>query len=142
MAIRGSAWAFAGLEVVHLFGLTILLGSIIMLTLRFMGLTMREHPIGQVAREMGAGTVLGLTIVVLSGVLMFVSGAARYSVSSPFQFKMICFLAANIVHFTLYFKVTRSKEYRSTPRWVKVMGVLALLLWIGVGTAGRAIAFI
>src|SRR5690349_13140482 len=106
LGIRESKWGFAGLEVVHLFGLTILLGSIVMLTLRFLGLTMRKHPIKLVARELAPATAIGLAIVVSSGVLMFVSGAARYYISGAFQVKMLCFIVANIVHFTLYRKVT------------------------------------
>jgi hypothetical protein len=140
--VRGSEWAFAILEVVHLFGLTILLGSILMLTLRVLGLTMRKHPVRQVAGELTAGTVLGLALVLFSGSLMFVSGAARYYISGPFQIKMVCFLAANIVHFTVYFKAMRSTEMELTSRWTRLMSGVALLLWIAVGAAGRAIAFI
>ena len=50
--VRESSWAFATLEVVHLFGLTMLLGSVLMLSLRSFGLTMRKHSIGQVARDL------------------------------------------------------------------------------------------
>ena len=142
LAIRESKWGFAGLEVVHLFGLTILLGSIVMLSLRFWGLTMRKHPIGLVARELAPATAVGLIIVISSGVLMFVSGAVRYYISGAFQFKMLCFVVANIVHFSLYVKVTRSSDIRPDPLWIKIMGVVALLLWVGVGAAGRAIAFL
>ena len=52
LAIRESKWGFASLEVVHLFGLTILLGSLVMLSLRYLGLTMRKLPINRVAREL------------------------------------------------------------------------------------------
>lgn len=140
--VRGSEWAFATLEVVHLFGLTILLGSVLMLSLRFIGLTMRKHPAVQIARELAPGIMIGLTIVLSSGILMFVSGAARYYVSGPFQVKMVCFLAANILHFILYFRVTRASENQPATRWTKVLSGVALLLWIAVGAAGRAIAFI
>src|SRR5689334_18799368 len=109
-----------------------------MLTLRFLGLTMRKHPIKLVARELAPATAIGLAIVVSSGVLMFVSGAARYYISGAFQVKMLCFIVANIVHFTLYRKVTGKNDLAVEPRWIRIMGVLGLLLWIGVGAAGRA----
>ena len=139
--VRESPWAFALLEVIHLFGLTILLGSILMLTLRFFGLTMRRHPIQQVARDLAVGTVAGLTLNVFSGVLMFASGAVRYWVSGPFQFKMVCLVMAVIVQSTLYIRVTRSNKHELNPLWTKIIGGLAMLLWISVGAAGRAIAF-
>ena len=142
LTIRESKWGFAGLEVVHLFGLTILLGSLVMLSLRFLGLTMRKLPINRVARELAPATAIGLTIVIGSGVLMFVSGAVRYYISGAFQFKMACFLVANIVHFTIYWNVTRTGDMAVEPRWIRVMGVVALLLWVSVGAAGRAIAFL
>ena len=139
--IREAPWAFALLEVVHLFGLTILLGSILMLTLRFFGLTMRRHPIDQVARELAVGTAVGLGLIVFSGVLMFASGAVRYWVSGPFQFKMVCLLMAITVQSALYVRVTRRNKNELSPLWTKIIGGLALLLWISVGAAGRAIAF-
>jgi uncharacterized membrane protein len=142
LGIRESKWGFAGLEVVHLFGLTILLGSIVMLSLRYLGLTMRKHPIRVVARELAPATATGLVIVVTSGVLMFVSGAVRYYISGAFQFKMLCFIVANIVHFSLYRRVTRSNETNEGSRWIRIMGVVGLFLWISVGAAGRAIAFL
>ena len=103
---------------------------------------MRKLPINRVARELAPVTAIGLTIMIGSGVLMFVSGAVRYYISGAFQFKMACFLVANIVHFTVYRNVTRTSDMAVEPRWIKVMGVVALLLWVSVGAAGRAIAFL
>ena len=70
LAIRESKWGFASLEVVHLFGLTILLGSLVMLSLRYLGLTMRKLPINRVARELAPVTAIGLTIMIGSGVFL------------------------------------------------------------------------
>jgi hypothetical protein len=139
--VRESSWAFAALEVVHLFGLTLLLGSILMLSSRFFGLTMRQHSIGQVARDVSVGMFAGLALIGFSGILMFSSGAVRYSVSGPFQFKMVALLVAIVVQSSLYLKVTRSEDHRLNLRRTRLMGGLALLLWISVGAAGRAIAF-
>jgi len=139
--VRESSWAFATLEVVHLFGLTMLLGSVLMLSLRSFGLTMRKHSIGQVARDLSVGMFAGLALNVSSGILMFASGAVRYWVSGPFQFKMVCLLVAVVVQSSLYLKVTRSNDQQLNLRRTRLAGGVALLLWISVGAAGRAIAF-
>jgi hypothetical protein len=76
----------------------------------------------------------------LSGVLMFVSDALRYYQSGPFQIKVALLVVAFVFHFTWFRKISR--DGASFNRWVRrLTAVTAFLAWIGVGFAGRAIAF-
>ena len=139
-AIRESTWGFAWLEVFHLFGLSILLGSIVMRSLRMAGLFFRHRPVSKVTLALAPWTGLGMIVMAGSGSLMFASDAMRYYESEPFHIKLALLLAAFVFHFTWYRKATRD-EGRLSP-WVgKATAGFALLLWISVGFAGRAIAF-
>jgi uncharacterized protein DUF6644 len=139
-AIRESTWGFAWLEVFHLFGLTILLGSIIVRSLRLAGLFFRNRPMLKITRALGPWTGVGMILMGVSGALMFASDAMRYYESVPFHIKLALLLVAFIYHFTWFRKATR-EEGRHAP-WVgAATAALTLLIWISVGLAGRAIAF-
>ena len=139
-AIRESTWGFAWLEVFHLFGLTILLGSIVMRSLRLAGLFFRHRPMSKVTLALAPWTGLGMVLMAVSGALMFASDAMRYYESEPFHIKLGLLCVAFGLHFTWFRKASRD-EGRMSP-WVgKVTAAVTLLVWISVGFAGRAIAF-
>jgi hypothetical protein len=139
--IRESVWVFGLLEVFHLLGLTVLMGTILVLSLRLSGLVMTKQPVAELARQMSPWTSIGLTMMALSGALMFSSGAIKYYNSQPFRFKMVLLLAALLFHFTFFRRVSCADEKCFSPLAGKVVAGVALLLWLGVGAAGRAIAF-
>lgn len=138
--IRDSTWGFAWLEVFHLFGLTILLGSITVRSLRLAGLFFRHRPMMKVTAAVAPWTGVGMVLMGLSGALMFASDAMRYYESVPFHIKLTLLVVAFVYHFT-WFRKASSEEAHLTP-WVgKVTAVITALVWISVGFAGRAIAF-
>jgi len=136
--IRASTWAFALLEVIHLIGLTILLGTLAVVNLRLFGVGLRAPHIRDLAEDAWPWTVIGAVVTIGSGVLLFVSEAMKCYLSVPFFIK-IGLLAIAIV-FTLMFhkKMTQSDEPSTAS---KAGAVLSMALWFGVGLAGRAIAF-
>src|SRR5262245_7731649 len=140
--IRESNWAVAILEVFHLFGLIFLLGSVFMIALRSFGLVMHRDPVDKVVRNLAPATLGGLALMTLTGGLIFASGATRYVDSRSFQVKMSIYAIAIVVQCAVYILALRRREQASSGAiWVVMCG-LTMLLWFGVGIAGRAIAFI
>jgi hypothetical protein len=138
-AIRNHQYPFAVIEVVHLFGLTLLLGGIFLMSLRLFGLIMRDMPLSQVARQLGWISLMGLVVMAVTGVSLFASEALKCYNNNMYWYKMAFFFPATIFHFTLYRKVTRSDN--SPPFMRGLTGVLALFLWFGVAVFGRAIGY-
>lgn len=137
--IRLHQYPFAVIEVFHLFGLTLLLGGIFMMSLRLFGFTMRDMPVPQVAKQLGWISFLGLVIMVTTGLSLFASEANKCYSSTMYWYKMAFFFPAAIFHFTLYRKVTRSANPQPFLRGLT--GILALFLWFGVAVFGRAIGY-
>jgi len=73
-----STWRIAGLLTVHLFGLTLLLGSIVLTSMNLLGLFQRQKPAGELRREMQPVMLLGLAIMLASGALIFTGGAEAF----------------------------------------------------------------
>jgi hypothetical protein len=54
---------------------------------------------------------------------------------------MSCLLLAIVFTFTIQRKVIMTDETRLRPLWSKVVAVVSVLLWAGVGIGGRWIGF-
>src|SRR6476659_1115353 len=50
--VRTSTWAFAWASVVLLFGIVLLVGGVCLMSLRLLGLIMRDRPISRLARDL------------------------------------------------------------------------------------------
>jgi hypothetical protein len=140
-AIGQSSWAFAVIESVHLLALAVIGGAVLMLDLRLLGLGLRDQPIERVARDAFPWFVGSLMVMLITGVGLFLSEATKCYYSTPFWVKMTSLLLAMIFAFTVRRRVALAGEGQVRPIWLKVVAVVSLVLWFGVGAAGRWIGF-
>jgi hypothetical protein len=136
-----ATWRIAGLLTLHLFGLTALLGTIILMSLRLLGVFQARKPVAQLHREIAPVTLAGLLLMVATGSLIFTGGAEAYYAGYWFRTKMVLLMVALVFHFTLFRMVTTADEGRFPRAFHRLTGAAALVLWFGVACAGRAIAF-
>jgi hypothetical protein len=130
----------AALQIVHVVGLVLLLASLVLMSLRLLGLVLTEQPAVRVTRELAILLRSGLALTVISGCLMFLTGPRHYFYNSAFELKMGLLLAAVTVQFTLFRRIVAINPRH--PLVAKLAVVLSLLLWFGVSIAGRAIGFV
>ena len=142
VVIRDSRVLFPIIETFHLFALTILLGTTIVVSLRLLGVALRRQPLAELAVELAPWSNGSIVVMLASGVLLFVSEALKCYGSSAFRVKMLLLLVALVFHLTVFRSVSRADEASFAPIWRKVAGATALALWFGVGLAGRGIAFL
>ena len=144
-SIRESIWVFPIIESAHVLGLAISVGLLVWFDLRLVGWTMRHQPISVMHRQLMPWSLVGFSIMFLSGALLFWSNALRAYNSGFFQLKVLfLFLAAvNAIVFELTTK-RRIAEWDKAPlppKRVRLAGMLSLALWIAVITFGRATAY-
>ena len=136
-----STWRIAGLLTVHLFGLTLLLGSILLTSLNLLGVFQRQKPAAQLRREMQPVMLLGFVVMLASGSMIFTGGAEAYFAGYWFRLKMTLLLTAVIFQATVYQVVARADGNRVPRMARRATGLAMVLLWFSVACAGRAIAF-
>ena len=141
VTVRSSRLYFPIVETFHLLALTLLLGAIFMLNLRLCGLVMKNLPIQQVSRDLSPWLLWSLVAILATGFILFASEAMKCYSSGPFQAKMLFLFAAIAYHFTIFRKFTNTDR---EPRrvWGVAAGLVSVVLWLGVGLAGRGIAFL
>ena len=141
VTVRSSRIYFPVIETLHLLALTLLFGAIFMLNLRLCGLVMKSLPIEQISRDLSPWLVGSLVAILATGFLLFASEAMKCYSSGPFQAKMLFLIAAIAYHFTIHRKLTNNG--REPKRlWGIAAGSISVVLWLGVGLAGRGIAFL
>jgi hypothetical protein len=128
---------FSLVDTLHQLGMVLFLGCITVMSLRLLGVLMPRRPISEVTRDLRHGTIAGLATMFVTGPLVAVAEPERWYTDGPFRLKMAILLAALIFHFTLFRRVTQRDE--PGPLLSRCTGVLALLLWFGVGWMGRLI---
>jgi hypothetical protein len=142
--IRESDWLFPSIETVHVFALVLVVGTIMTVDLRLLGLANKERPFSQVASEMLPWTWTAFAIAALAGMLMFSSKALTYYGNIPFRLKMVCLLLAGINMAMFHWLGTRhleSWDRGRPPPAAKLAGGASLLLWVTIVAAGRWVGF-
>jgi hypothetical protein len=141
LAVRNSRVYFPFIETIHLLAMTLLFGAIFMLNLRLSGLIMKNLPLRQMSRNLSPWLIGSLVVILATGFVLFSSEAMKCYSSGPFQAKMLFLFAAVICHFTVYRRLINA-DCEPKRLWAVTTGLLSLVLWLGVGLAGRGIAFL
>jgi hypothetical protein len=141
--VRHSAWAWAVLEIVHFFGLSLLLGTVGLFDLRLMGYA-KAIPPKALHRLVPLG-VAGFLINMVTGTLFFISSPGLYIGNIAFEIKMVLLVLAaiNVAAFYLVMRrpVMALEAGGVTPLPARIIGGISLAVWISVLVAGRMEAF-
>ena len=143
-AIRESAIVFPVILSLHLTGMGLFGGMILMTDLRLLGIALTKHPVSDIVNGLRPWKHLGLTLTAGCGILLLWSKAAIYYPNPYVRIKLMLF-ALIIIHAIVFRSVYRNVADldRATviPGRAKLAAVLSLVLWISVLTAGRWIGY-
>ena len=143
--IRENGWSFPIIECVHVLAITFVVGTVVMVDLRLLGVASRQRAISRLTTEILPWTWGGFVVALITGSLMFSSAAVKYFGNIPFRIKfvMMVLAGANMVvfHLTTARSMEHWDEHPSPPLLAKVAGALSITCWIGVIAAGRWIGF-
>ncbi len=137
--LNSSELIFPTLEVIHIVGFAVLVGTIALVDFRLLNLGMRRQKVSELAKDLAPWTLIGLTMVLLSGPLMFSSDPDMYYLNRSFQVKMVLLLLAIIFQYTIHRRATKLEGQES---WQKLVACVSMALWVGVVFGGIFIAFI
>ena len=128
-----NSWLFPAIQSIHLTGIALLVGTIIIVDLRLLGGILRRYSVPEIVGQFGRWTRLGFMVMLTTGPILFASDVGRYSQNPAFLLKMLCLLLAVSLHFARL-------KWLTTPRHAKLAAIASIGLWTCVVLAGRAIA--
>ena len=139
--IIGSNWLFPVIESVHLLGLAVLGGAILVVDMRLLGLGLKNHPVVALARDARPWLRGALVVMIATGVPLFLSEPIKCYYSQAFWNKMTALAIGLLFTFTIRARVTETESVQNTARRQAVVGALSLALWFTVAASGRWIGF-
>ena len=143
--IRDSLLLFPLLEAVHVVGLAMVVGTIVIIDLRLLGVATMHRTFQRLADDTLKWTLAAFLLTAVTGALMFITNAAVYFHNNWFRAKLVLLVlaAANAIGFELIARrrMNDADLAQTTPMRAKVIGTVSLLIWISVIVAGRMIGF-
>lgn len=140
VAIRESIWMFPIIEAVHLLGLALIGGAVLLVDMRLAGVVLRSQPVAKLAEDVQPWLIGSLLMMLTTGLMLFTSEALKCYYNPAFWLKMLFLVLAITFTFTLRRKTIAAEE-RVAPFRMRIVAVVSVLLWSGVGLMGRGIGF-
>jgi hypothetical protein len=136
--LNNNEWSFPLAECVHIAMFAMSIGTIAVVDLRLLGLLFKKQTPADVLKATSLWTLIGLVVVITSGLIIFTTDPLSYFYNNAFRYKLIALAVAVLFNYTIHRKVAMSSQSR--PLQVMVGG-LSLLLWISIVFAGIFYAF-
>ena len=144
-AMRQELWLYPAVEILHIWGFVVLVGSIAMFDLRLLGLS-RGISVRLLSRHLLPWTLGALLVIVPTGLMMFMAHAGEFISNRAFVLKLTLIFAAGInaaaFHLGSFRTVQQWDSGASAPAAAKLHATLSLLIWMGVIACGRLLAYI
>lgn len=135
-AIQSSTWAYPALEVVHIVGIALLVGNLVLLELRVFGRG-TAIPIHELARLSLGLAAAGFGMAAISGLLMFSTQPGELLGNRAFTLKMVLLLLAGCNAAWFHARGSLAK----LDGTARVLIFVSTLIWLSVLTCGRWIAY-
>jgi hypothetical protein len=143
--IRDGLYLFPLLEAIHVFGLAMVFGTIMIIDLRLLGAASTNRSFKRMASDILKWTWAGFAVTAATGFLMFITNAGVYYNNTVFRAKMVMLVLAGVNMFIFELTAGRSKQNwdksPSAPTIGKATAVLSLAFWISIIFLGRWIGF-
>ena len=143
--IKNSLYLFPCIESLHVIGITLVVGTILIIDLRLLGLASTQRPYSRLTSDILKITWPAFALAVATGMLMFITNAGMYYQNLFFRMKMMLLVLAglNMVVFELTTgrKMHHWNKDAAAPASGRAAAAISLLLWITIIFMGRWIGF-
>jgi len=145
VAMRQELWLYPAVEIVHIVGFVVLVGSIVVLDLRLLGLS-RSISARTLSRHVLPWTFGALLLIVPTGLLMFMTHASDLVSNRAFQVKLALLLLAGVNAAAYHAGTSRTHAQWDRdvqpPTRVKAHAAASLAIWVSVIACGRLLAYV
>jgi len=131
-AINNSVVASVLVELTHYFSFFLLVGTIVMVDLRVLGLAGRRQSVAQLADQLFPVMWTGLGFAFLSGFILFAGDALTFLPNPVFRAKLWVILLAVVSGIVVQRNVRKWDQLPAVPKAAKFVALVSLVLWIGV----------
>jgi len=142
LAIAGSDWAYPFVQATHFTGLSIWVGTNVIVDLSLLGAGRKFSKSLQLSDTLFIWNWIGFGIAVVGGFLLFSVSAETYLTNIAFLTKLGLLIPLGLaLHIVIQQKAPAWQNALETPPLAKMAGLAELLLWLCVATAAVLIPY-
>jgi hypothetical protein len=138
-------WAIPAIQSIHIVGIGVVLGSVLMIYLRILGWAGMDQTLRQTASRFGPWLTGALYVMLATGILMVIGEPVRELVTFSFWLKMslvaVVTLIAILFQRSLRKHERRWEETLVKRRSIQGLAILTFLIWVCIIILGRLIAY-
>ncbi len=129
---RESLWVYPFVQLIHFSGLSLWVGTIAIVDLRFLGLAARSQAAAEIAARFIPWTWTGFCIALLGGGLLFSSAASTFLVNPAFDIKVVLIVLGLLWHIVIQKKAGQWGCSATIPVVARLATASELALWMAV----------
>jgi hypothetical protein len=141
IAMRSLPWFFPVVATIHLMGLAIIGGAVLLVDLRLLGVGLRRQPVAALWADAQRWLAGGLIVMLATGLLLFMCFATKYYYLAFFWVKMAALVLVVAFTYSIRRRVVLADDAAMRPRRNRVVALVSLSLWTTVAFGGRYIGF-
>lgn len=134
--MRSSRAIFPIFEIVHLIGLALFVGTLLLTNLGLLGVAMRRQPIHEVAAALAPWTWSGFALLMITGPFMLTAQATKWHDNMLFWLKMLLLIVAIVFQISVHRKIVSGPPLLSASA-AKRIGTVSLVLWISIAFSAK-----
>jgi hypothetical protein len=143
--VSQSGWGFPAIEMIHVTAIAVVVGMIAIVDLRLLGLASNHCGVTDLYREVVPVAWGAFAVAAVTGLLMFLSQAVKYSGNDAFRLKiaLLTLVWINMLafRFLVFPGVSTWDRDATVPFAGKLAGAVSLLCWIGIVASARWTAY-
>ena len=131
--VRKQSWTIPAIEILHLTGVILVFGSMLVINLRLFGLVFASEPSSAIAADLSRRTRLGLILLVITGPLLFFAQPMKLFETPDFSIKLALVAIASTYHLAVHRKRMLASE---VDHRLKISAGISMTLWMAAILAG------
>jgi hypothetical protein len=141
IAMRGLWWFFPVMATIHLLGLAMTGGAVLLVDLRLLGFGIRSQPAAPLVRDADRWLKLSLVVMFSTGLVLWGCFATKYYYLAFFWVKVAALTGVLAFTFSIRRRVVLADDAQVSPLVKKLVALVSLSLWTTVALGGRWIGF-
>ncbi len=143
--IRESELTYPIIMSTHLASIAIFGGMILLTDLRLLGVALKSASIADVVNQTRIWKRIGFVIMISMGIMLAGAKLETYYTNPYFHLKLTLLalvgVHAMVFHKSVYAHPEKLDQSPTIPRVAKVAAIVSMMLWVGILSAGRWIAY-
>ena len=144
--IQTVSWIIPLVQSVHIMAVTIVVGSVLMVDMKLLGVVGRGAPISAATRRYLPWIWVALVVLLLTGSILTVAEPRRELINNVFRLKMALIVLACAVTGAFQIAVSRNAaawgEAPSQQWSARLLAIGTLAIWLAIILCGRWIAYV